>query len=181
MTSELDTHKKQQYEKWEIKMREREKEGICSEKVVINQIEKRANFDGWDTLAKNDNPGQTGIDLKLKKKNGNCIIIIEAKGERVRQINAKGRTQMALGAIIMDMKEGNHDRVYCLAFPNTANFQKAVAMIPTGVRKRLGLNTIFVDCTTGVLRVLLPDRNDVIDLSSFEELKFVVAKTSSDT
>ena len=166
MTRNLDSQKL--YEKWERKVTQDTEAKMCNENIVINQTEKKAKCDDWETIYKNDIPGQTGIDLKLKK--GNSIIVIEAKGGRVSQKNAKSRIEMALGAIIMDMEKENSDKsyYYCLAFPATEAFKKCE--IPSRARQQLGLNIIFVDCSTGLLKIIRSDRKDMTDFSSFDEL-----------
>jgi hypothetical protein len=157
-------------QKFEKEMRERDKRLENSEYRVIEALEKKANFEGWETDEKHVHPGEGGIDLKLKRRNDNRIIVIEAKGERANQRNAKGRVALALGQITMDMKneEPEKDYRYCLAFPATEAFRKC--KIPTRPRQRLGLNIIFVECTTGLLTVYQPDTKDVIDLKTFNEL-----------
>ncbi len=83
--------------------------------------------------------------------------------------NVKGRVAAASGAIIMDM-EGDADTVYCLAFPDTQNFRKAVRRIPLGSRRALGLNVILVRCPEGSRKLLRPGVEAEIDLNSFDEL-----------
>lgn len=177
MTSSSDS----EYKKWEEKCKRREErkkhqEEIAkknSEKIVVNRIVERANSQRWETDEKHVHPGETGIDLKLKKSD-HRLLVIEAKGERAQR-NAKGRVASALGQVIMDMKDEKPEKIYgyCLAFPFTEGFEKVVYKIPSKARHRLGLNIIFVDCSTGLLKVLLPsgkDAKDAIDLSSFGEL-----------
>ncbi len=167
MTSNLDSAKQQQFENWKKRQQQQsEKARKWSEGRVVEELEKRAKSEGWTT---EKHPGnEPGVDLKLGKDNR--IIIVEAKGERPKQKHAGGRVEAALGAIIMDMKEENPDKVYCVAFPATEDFQKVVCEIPTTPRQRLGLSIIFVECPTGLLKVLRPDAEDAIDLSKFDEL-----------
>lgn len=179
MTSNPDSEKQYSYRQFEEQMkkkgeRQKEQEEIATknaEKVVVNRIEERANLEGWET-EKHVHPGEGGIDLKLKKNN-NQIIVIEAKGERATQRAVKGRVERALGQIVMDMnnEEAGKEYVYCVAFPATQAFGRC--KIPTRARQQLKLNIVFVDCFSGLLKVLLPngrDIEDAIDLSSFDEL-----------
>ena len=159
MTKNSDLENQQEYQKWEAKMQH-------SHDSVIEVLDKKANDDGWKTEKHLGN--EPGIDLKLKRNN--CLVIIEAEGERPDQPNVTGRVKMALGAIIMDMnyEETGKEYRYCIAFPATEAFEKY--KIPAKARKRLGINMIFVECTTGILKVLLPDANDAADLNNFDEL-----------
>ncbi len=162
-----------EYKKWVgIKKQQEEVATENSETIVVNRIAERANSEGWKTDLKHEQPGEGGIDLRLKKSDDNRIIIIEAKGERVNLSQRDGRSRIifALGQIILDMKDEEPDRVYryCLAFPATPAFTKCE--IPRKPRKQLGLNIFFVECSTGSLKVLLPDGKDAIDLSNFDEL-----------
>ena len=70
----------------------------------------------------------------------------------------------------MDMKneESEKDYRYCLAFPATEAFRKC--KIPTKARQRLGLNIIFVECPTGLLKVLKAGADDVFELNNLDEL-----------
>ena len=85
--------------------------------------------------------------------------------------------ERALGQIIMDMsnEEAGKEYAYCVAFPATQAFERC--RIPIRPRQQLKLNIVFVDCCSGLLKVLLPDGRyvrDAIDLSSFDELFKVV-------
>lgn len=142
-----------------------------AEKVVVNRIIERAKLERWNTEGTVDR-GEGGIDLKLKKNNDR-IIIIEAKGERASQRSVKGRVERALGQIVMDMnnEEAGKEYAYCVAFPATQAFERC--RITTRPRQQLKLNILFVDCCSGLLKVLLPngrDTRDAIYLSSFDEL-----------
>lgn len=136
---------------------------------VVEVLKEKAKSEHWITEAHFGR--DAGIDLKLEKDNR--IVIIEAAGERPNQKNVTGRVKLALGAIILDMKYEKPHEVYryCLAFPATPAFMKH--NIPCKARKQLGLNIILVECSTGLLKVLLPngkDTEDAIDLSNFDEL-----------
>jgi hypothetical protein len=150
------------YQKWETRMQH-------PHDSVIEVLDKKAKDDGWKT---EKHPSKEhGIDLLLQKDNG--LVIIEAVGEREKQPNVSGRVKSALGAIIMDMnnEEIGKEYRYCIAFPATQAFERC--RIPIRPRQQLKLNIVFVDCYSGLLKVLLPngrDIGDVIDLSSFDEV-----------
>jgi len=149
---------------------ERQKEASqCSHDSVLEELVKKAEVGGWKIQKHMGR--EAGIDLKLERNNR--IVVIEAVGERPDQPNITGRVKMALGAIILDMKneETENEYRYCLAFPATPAFTKY--QIPRKPRKQLQVNIIFVECSSGLLKVLLPDGKDTedgIDLSSFDEL-----------
>lgn len=162
-TGNSDSENQQERQKWETIMQH-------SHDSVVEVVEKKAKDDGWKTEKKHLG-NEPGIDLKLEKNNR--IVIIEAAGERPNQPDITGRVKMALGAIILDMKneEPKKEYRYCLAFPATPAFTKY--QIPRKPRKQLQLDIIFVECSSGLLKVLLPDgkdTEDAIDLSNFDEL-----------
>jgi hypothetical protein len=138
-----------------------------SHERVVEALDRKANNDGWKTVEKHSGPEQ-GIDLKLEKDNR--LVITEVAGERPAQPNVTGRVKMALGAIMMDMnnEEAGREYRYCIAFPATEAFERC--KIPVQARKFLGINVIFVKCATGALKVLLPDANNVTDLSNLDGL-----------
>jgi len=136
-----------------------------SHERVVEALNRKANDDGWKTIGKHSGPEQ-GIDLKLEKDNR--VAIIEVAGERPTQPNVTGRVKMALGAIMMDMKdeEAGREYRYCMAFPTTEAFERC--KIPLKARKSSGISVVFVECTTGALKVLLPDANDMTHFSNLD-------------
>ncbi len=149
-------------EKWEIIRQNPEEQ-------VIEILENRANAEGWKTIDKNVGRVQ-GVDLKLLKANN--VIVIEAKGEREGPPQHRSELNGVLGEIIMDMKEEKLHQVYsyCIAFPKTDRFRRTVDNIPLKPRQRLGLNIIFVDCSTRLLTVLQSAAQHEIALNNFDEL-----------
>jgi len=183
MTSYPDLEKQHLYKQFEEKMKnkglkqEEQKEigTKNAEEVVVNRIKERAKLEGWER-EKPAHPSEGSIDLKLNKNN-NRILVIEAKGERKSQGPVKGRVERALGQIVMDMnnEEAGKKYAYCVAFPATQAFERC--RITTRPRQQLKLNIVFVDCYSGLLKVLIPNGRDVgdtIDLSSFDELFKIV-------
>jgi hypothetical protein len=138
-----------------------------SHERVVEALNKRANDDGWKTVGKHSGAEQ-GIDLKLEKDNR--LVIIEVAGERPTQPNVIGRVKMALGAIMMDMKdeEAGREYRYCVAFPATEAFERC--RIPPKARKSSGINVVFLECTTGALKILLPDADRMTDFSNLDGL-----------
>ena len=130
--------------------------------------EKKADLDDWTAHEKPGN--ETGIDVVLEKE-GNKILI-EAKGARASQKNARSSVASALGQIIKDMNDNNPEGThgYCVAFPSTGDFRKASESIPLRCRRLLGVNVIFVDCVTGLLTVRQPNSRDEVALASFSML-----------
>lgn len=165
----MATKSDSEYEKWvKIKTKKEEIAKENNEKIVADRIAKRANSEGWDSEEHTGH--EHGIDLRLER--GNHIIIIEAKGERpnLSQRGGRSRVVSALGQIILHMKDGDADNVYCycLAFPATPAFTEC--KIPCKPRKLLRLNIIYVDCYTGLCKVLLPSGKNAINFGSFDEL-----------
>ena len=184
MTSNPDLEKQHLHEQFEEEMKNKglkrkKQEEIAvknAEKIVVDRIEGRAKLEGWDT-EKHVHGGEGGIDLKLKKKKNNRLVVIEAKGERKSVGSVKGRVERALGQIIMDMnnEEAGKEYAYCVAFPCTQAFERC--RIPIRPRQQLKLKIIFVECCSGLLKVVSPNAEgtgDAIDLSSFDELFPVV-------
>lgn len=133
---------------------------------VIEVLESKANSEGWTTVCKNVGQGIRGIDLKVQKDNRS--IVIEAKGEREGPPQHSSEVKGALGAIIMDMKV--ETSCHCVAFPDTAGFQRVVRDIPETARRRLGLRVLLVDCPTGRVKVIAPNSQSASDLCAFDGL-----------
>jgi len=149
-------------------MKKRDKRLEYPHDGVIKVLEQKVTSD-WKKIKHIGS--DTGIDLTLAKDDR--MVVIEAEGEREKSKNVKGRVKMALGAIIMDMNKEETGKVYryCIALPDTEAFKEC--KIPARPRQQLGLNIIFVDCPTGLLKVLLPDGKDTkeaINFSSFDKL-----------
>jgi hypothetical protein len=155
------------YNEWEERQK---KANQYSHNSVLEKMVKKAEVGGWKTLEHHEGR-EAGIDLKLERNNR--VVVIEAVEERPTQPNITGRVKMALGAIILDMKneETEKEYRYCLAFPATPAFTNY--RIPGKPRKQLQVSIIFVECFSGLLKVLLPDgqdTEDAVDLSNFDQL-----------
>ncbi len=141
-----------------------------SEECVMEVLCKRTAYDSWEI--KDRHPGNDpGIDLKVQKDNR--IIIIEAKGERPSPGQYKNEVWGALEEIVKDMKDENPEIEYryCCAFPDTKTFQRAVHLyIPRKLCQERKINIVFVNCESGLLKVLQHDTSTVIDLNNFDEL-----------
>jgi hypothetical protein len=89
-----------------------------SHDTVIEALDKKAKDDGWEVIDKHLGK-KHGIDMRLRKSN--CLVVIEAVGERASQPSVTGRVKSVLGAVIMRMNNGDagKEHRYCVAFPAT--------------------------------------------------------------
>jgi hypothetical protein len=152
--------KKSEYEKWEERM-------WHPHDSVLEALDKKAKRDGWEVVEEHLGK-ERGIDMRLRKNN--CLVVIEAVGERASQSSVTGRLKAVLGAIIMRMdgEEAGREYRYCVAFPATEAYYEC--SIPVRARKLLRLSVVFADCRTGALEVVMPDARGKVDLTSFDEL-----------